>query len=1095
MKKVLLKALALCMVFAMLVPAWSVAVAADEGASVSSAASSAITVEQIRELLGSLTYQEYLRRYSGMKAGTARIVVKGADYDADSTDADVVKLGALDGVTGAVLSPETGSVSWKISVPSAGFYNITVRYYPVDTYDLNGNGTIEDDEKLSRGNTIERAIKVDGEYPFKESRYCEFQRIWEDRFVQCVYVKNARADLIYQYKLKTDTKWTNFLYEGYVALPLITEAGKTPADLYDFRSVSKTDGSVVEESVALDNDKKIRAGFELDRFGNEIRPQKVQAPVWTEVTACDSTGYNEEPFGYYLSQGEHTVTLEAVQEPMVIGELRIEAGSLLDGNLPDYNTYIAKYSGMSAPAADKVRIDAEMPARTSHEIVYPTYDRSSAITDPQDAALILLNTLGGEKWETAGQWVEWDFEVPESGLYNIVPRFSQDFQAGMYVSRSITIDGELPFREALRLRFNYKANWQTQPLGYDDADGNRVDFKFYLEKGTHTIRLNVVLGTMAEVIEQVENSLTNINENYLKVLMLTGPDPDEYRNYEFAQRLPDVLKSFLSESEKLRKVSAQLVEIIGEKGDKSVTLDNVAQLLEMMGRNEDNIAPSFDTLKTYIGNLGTWIQDSRNQPLELDYIEIIPAGGEIPQDDANFFQALGYEFSQFIMSFFSDYSGYGARSISADAETKTIEVWTSSGRDQASIIRSMISDDFTPNHNVVVDLKLITASTLLPATLAGSGPDVAMTISTDNIVNYAIRHAITPLQEFDGFEEQISQYAASATTPITLYGDTYALPETQSFSVLFYRMDILADLGKDIPQSWDDIYAMLPELQTNHLQMGMGNSLPGLLLFLYQRKDENGDQIQLYKHGFESTVYDRTVTDRTFGMEINLDSDVALDCFKQMCEFFTMYDFPKTYDAANRFRSGEMPLLIADYTLYSQLTIFAPEIRGLWGFTLIPGTVETDRNGNVTGINHSTNSAVSGTMMMNTCVNKQEAWEYMKWWTGADAQSKYGTEYKALLGASGQYATANREALFKMPWTAAERQTLNDCFSVLTATPDLPGGYIIARNVEFAFLKVYNNDADPVESLLAYVDAINSELSRKRSEFELPIREDYLETE
>lgn len=222
-------------------------------------------------------------------------------------------------------------------------------------------------------------------------------------------------------------------------------------------------------------------------------------------------------------------------------------------------------------------------------------------------------------------------------------------------------------------------------------------------------------------------------------------------------------------------------------------------------------------------------------------------------------------------------------------------------------------------------------------------------------------------------------------------------------------------------------------------------------------------------------------------MEINLDSDVALDCFKQMSEFFTMYDFPKTYEAANRFRSGEMPLLIADYTLYSQLTIFAPEIRGLWGFTVIPGTKNEDGE-----VNHTVNSGVSGIMMLHTCADKEAAWEYMKWWTGKNAQSEYGNEYKALLGASGQYATANMEALKSMPWTASEMQTLEQCFGWLTATPEMPGGYIIARNVEFAFLRVYNDSADPVESMMEYIDAINSELSRKRKEFDLPIREDFI---
>ena len=1087
MKKVLSKALALLLSAAMLIPMGIAGVYAEEGGTPAET-SSDISIEQIKELLGSVTYQEYLRRYSSAAAARGSVTLKGADYDASATNAKVTVLNGFEGVSGALLTPEEGSVTWKFSVHSAGLYNIKVDYYPIESYDANGNGVVEDEELLSRGNTIERAFRIDGEYPFKESRYCEFQRVWEDQYVQCVFVNRLNtSDALYQYKLKSESKWTNFAYDGYFTIPIITD-GRKPEEIYDLRAVSKKDPSVVlEAALAVETRNDLRDGFELDRFGNEIRPQKVQAPVWLSEYAADSTGYNEEPFAYYLEKGEHTLTMEAVQEPMVVGSVTVAAGELLSGSVPDYENYKNQYANTPAVSAETLRIDAEMPDRTSQEIVYPTYDRSSAITDPQSASLIKLNTLGGEKWQTVGQWVEWDFEVAETGLYNIVPRFSQDFRAGMYVSRSLTIAGKIPFREASRLRFNYNASWQCKPLGYDKEDKTREDFVFYLEKGVHTIRLNVALGTMAEVIERVEACLTDINQNYLKVLMLTGPNPDKYRDYEFSLRLPDVLDNFIREANELKAVSAQMEEIIGEKGDNSVTLDNVAQLLERMGKNEDNIAAGFDTLKTYIGNLGTWIQDSRNQPLELDFIEIVPAGGKVAQDDANFFQAFGFEMSQFIMSFFSDYSGYGARSVNSDADTKVIEVWTSSGRDQASIIRSMISDDFTPNNNIMVDLKLITASTLLPATLSGAGPDVAMTISTDNIVNYAIRNAIIPLQEFEGFDEHLQQYAASATTPITLYGNTFALPETQSFSVLFYRMDILASLNKEIPRSWDDVYAMLPELQTNHLQMGMPNSLPGLVLFLYQRVDDNGDQVQLYKG---NGVYNRFMTDQTFGMEINLDSDVALDCFKQMSEFFTMYDFPKTYEAANRFRSGEMPLLIADYTLYSQLTIFAPEIRGLWGFTLIPGTVQKDGT-----INHTTNSGVSGTMMMNTCENKKEAWEYMKWWTGADAQSKYGTEYKALLGASGQYATANREALFRMPWTASERQTLGNCFSVLTATPDLPGGYIIARNVEFAFLNVYNNDADPVQSLLSYIDAINSELSRKRAEFDLPLREDFLETD
>ena len=46
----------------------------------------------------------------------------------------------------------------------------------------------------------------------------------------------------------------------------------------------------------------------------------------------------------------------------------------------------------------------------------------------------------------------------------------------------------------------------------------------------------------------------------------------------------------------------------------------------------------------------------------------------------------------------------------------------------------------------------------------------------------------------------------------------------------------------------------------------------------------------------------------------------------------------------------------------------------------------------------------------------------------------------------------------------------------------MPGSYIIARNIEFAFLNVYNNDYVPSEALQDYTNTINAEFQRKRDE-------------
>ena len=118
-------------------------------------------------------------------------------------------------------------------------------------------------------------------------------------------------------------------------------------------------------------------------------------------------------------------------------------------------------------------------------------------------------------------------------------------------------------------------------------------------------------------------------------------------------------------------------------------------------------------------------------------------------------------------------------------------------------------------------------------------------------------------------------------------------------------------------------------------------------------------------------------------------------------------------------------------------------------------------------------------------------WEFMKWWTNSESQSSYAKQYEALVGLAAKYNTANTEALKNMSWTNTERRNLLAQYEHLKGTPEFPGGYIITRYVDFAFLNCYNNNADPTESLLDQIQYINNELTRKRKEFGLTVYEDY----
>lgn len=117
---------------------------------------------------------------------------------------------------------------------------------------------------------------------------------------------------------------------------------------------------------------------------------------------------------------------------------------------PTYEEYLErlKNSGASLEEGkDVVQIEGENTVNTSTNVVYPVEDRSDALTSPIDTSRTMLNTIGTEKWETAGQWIRYRFSVNSSGMYELYSRFKQSYLDGMYVCRTLK-----DLHERLRVR-------------------------------------------------------------------------------------------------------------------------------------------------------------------------------------------------------------------------------------------------------------------------------------------------------------------------------------------------------------------------------------------------------------------------------------------------------------------------------------------------------------------------------------------------------------------------------------------------------------------------------------------------------------------
>ena len=811
--------------------------------------------------------------------------------------------------------------------------------------------------------------------------------------------------------------------------------------------------------------------WDEDNQGNDLKPTQMEAPEWLFSRFYDQDGYVTEPLSIFLTKGKHEITVVSRREPMILHSIYLQN----EESLFDYKTVYEqqKKDGVSDTSGQSIEIQAEYATKKSSRMLYPVQDQSSPAITPYSAKELKNNSIGGNSWRLTGQWIEWEFDADADGFYNITLHSKQNFVKGIYVSRKIMIDGEVPFEELNHYGFTYDSTWKMTTLS--DASGE--PYRFYLNKGHHTLRMQVVLGDFAGVISDVQSIVTELNSEYRKIIRITGVSPDEYRDYQIEKRLPELEGELKVIRDELDEVLNTL-DTLGVAGSEETVIITMRDQLNEILRDTEKITKMVKAFKTNVSALGTWITNAQQQPLQLDAIYITSPDQKVTEENGSVAAGVVHEFKKLFYSFIVDYNAIG--NVAEEGEdSRTITVWIGSGRDQANVIKALIDETFTPETNINVNVQLVDMNTLLQATLAGQGPDVAQQVangtngtvatsstgttasSNDLPVNYGLRSAVVDLTQFPDYEDVVKRFRESAVEPFMYDGALYALPETQSFEMMFYRKDILNELGIEIPKTWDDMKVVLSELSKNQMSLGM---LPTELTFTSL----------LYQHDGELYNEDATAS--------ALDSDEAVNAFKTYCEFYTDYKLDRETSVEQRFRTGESPIIIADYTTYNVLEVSAPDIKGLWGFTALPGVKEED--GSINNISASTGLAC---MMMSGTKDKEASWEFMKWWLSAEIQTSYGEEMEGLMGEAARYPTANIEAFANLPWPTDDYEALEAQFANVKGIRQVPGSYFTWRNVNNAFYTVAVADEDkrmqPREALYEYLEYINAEITSKREEF------------
>lgn len=875
-----------------------------------------------------------------------------------------------------IYSDESGRVSFAFQVEEAGFYNIRLRYFPLE----------------GKSGSIERALLINGESPFERNQPLIFKRIWQN----------------------------------------------------------------------ITND------FQQDINGNDIVPRQIEAPRWIETDLYDPNGFEQGSLSFYFKAGVNTLTLESIREPFLIDYLKIYQSRVI----PSYDEYLSFHQSLANTVSPETSVTVQgqhMHEKTSPTL-YPVVDRTSPLTTPQHHAQLRLNAGGGINYRIVGDWISYQFDVPESGFYHLSMIFKQTYLRGAYVTRRIKINGEVLFQELQNIPFQF-SNWNQKTFGED------TPYLIYFEKGQHEIAFEVSLGDFAQPVRDIEKVIEELNTMYRQIVMITSTNPDQFRDYLLPQRIPALLPTFETQLSELNRVMDELFAVTGDVGDQTATLRQMAIQLQGFIERPQTIHQRLSEYQNNVSALGAWVLNIKEQPLLIDSITLHSPEAALPRSRANLFERIWFEIRSFIASFYVDYNALSTTRTMGDEH---ITVWIGSGRDQANIVRRLIDESFTPNTGISVNLQLVQENVLLPATFTSRGPDIMMGAGNSTPVNFAMRSAAYDLTQFPDHDQVMSAFKDSALLPYRFEGGLYGMPEQQIFPVLFYREDILKEIGI-LPEdytdafwenfTWDDVIDMIPELQRLNLEFflpidiveqQLGGIIPPNLIYVSL----------LYQSGGELYAPDSTQT--------LLQERQAMETFRIWSEFYTNYRFTIQANFVNRFRTGEMPIGIAYYTTYNILSVFAPEIRGDWRFTLVPGTRQEDGS-----INRAVPSTGTATMMLNQTQNPDTAWEFMKWWGSTDIQVQFGREMEGIMGAAARYPTANVAALERLPWPSRDIAVLNRQWEEVRGIPEVPGSYITGRHLDNALRRVVNTGANPRETLYEFAELINNEIRNKRREFGL----------
>ncbi len=801
--------------------------------------------------------------------------------------------------------------------------------------------------------------------------------------------------------------------------------------------------------------------FAKNRYGDEIIPNQKIASDTISYVLKNPNGIDNFPLWFNLRSPRVTITLFVNSGKIAIKRLSIERPK----SLTKFSEVVGKLGIKDSKGERRIiTLQAEKPFRKNEASVNAIPVRSPD-TVPYDTYNLLLNAFGGSNWRQPGQFVIYEFDVPEEGYYKIAVKYRQDTKPNFTSYRTVYIDGDITYSDLLEIPFEYTSDWRVYTLKSLDKTS---DIVFHLTKGKHTIAFEVNASVYSDVLNSLKSMIDYINKLALQIKYISGGSSDKNVEWEITDYFPDIelkLKSLIKE---LEIIKIKIAKINGNTWNTEYISLNTAQMfLKRLIKDVNKIPNKLEMLTGSTGSVLSELSVAYNglkeMPLTIDEIYIYKGENIDKIVKSSPFKLFVEGFKRFVHSFKKQKNPTFPKSQKEN--TVMLKVWVNRPRQYVDILQQLIDNDFTKKRGIYVDVSIMRDEVkLILANAAKKSPDIALGISNWIPFEMGIRGAALDLKRFSDFVEFSKNFYPGSLLPYLYENHCYGLPETLDFYVLFYRKDILEYLNIPIPNTWDDVKLILPELQRNGLNFYI--PLSGASAF----------KAWMTTAPFIMQYHGKLFTDD--GLKTALDTPSTLKALKEMTELFTMYGVPaQVANFFESFRKGEIPLGVSNLNTYIQLMVAAPELRGMWSIAPSPGV----RYG--TSIERWQTGSAQAVAILNDTKYPMEAWEFVKWWLSKETQMNLVNRIVSTYGIEFLIIPSNQSAIDGIPLKTEHLKVVKEQFRWLQEVPKMPASYILEREISNIWNKVVLEGKPLKVAVDDGVNVVNKEFARKLEEF------------